>query len=66
MLTCSFVKILSGVALEWFELKNSRSKFYLYEEDVTGDDPISLPEGKVIQVTFEFVDDPNEEKLNED
>ena len=66
MLTCSFVKILSGVAREWFELKNSRSKFYLYEEDVTGDDPISLPEGKVIQVTFEFVDDPNEEKLNED
>jgi len=50
--------ILRAAALAFVESSAAVSIHYAYSDELQGDDPVRLPIGKCIRITFEYVDPP--------
>ena len=55
----SFRLVLAGAARDFLEGGVTRSRYYFRADDLEVDDPVTLPNGKVILVTFEYIDEPD-------
>lgn len=61
MLAESIKNILAGLALDFMDGGANQRTVYLYKDDLKNGNLLELPDGKVIQVTFKYVNDPNKE-----
>lgn len=49
--------VLIGMAEAFIDMRAARSENYIRADDFHGDDPVPMPKGKAVKITFEFVDE---------